>query len=102
MLVQTFPWDKSICIGVVIVVIGRLCASTHDAVTNECVAPLSNSTSVGWYLTKNVLTAMPGVSWTVLASKWFSLPWLYCVLPWLPTSYCGAFCHAGVLGACCY
>ena len=27
--------------GVDMVVIGRLCASTHDAVMNECVAPVS-------------------------------------------------------------
>jgi hypothetical protein len=31
--------------GVDMVVIGRLCAYTHDAVINECVAPVSNNTS---------------------------------------------------------
>jgi hypothetical protein len=25
-----------------------LCASTHDVVTKECVAPVSNSTYAGW------------------------------------------------------
>jgi hypothetical protein len=31
--------------GVDMVVIGRLCASTHDAVMKEYVAPVSNNTS---------------------------------------------------------
>jgi hypothetical protein len=30
--------------GVDMVIIGRLCASTHDAVMNECVAPVLNNT----------------------------------------------------------
>jgi hypothetical protein len=34
--------------GVDMVVIGKLCASTHDAVINECVAPVSNNTSAIW------------------------------------------------------
>jgi hypothetical protein len=34
--------------GVDMVVIGRLCASTHDAVMKECVAPVSNNTSAIW------------------------------------------------------
>jgi hypothetical protein len=62
--------------GVDMVVIGRLCASTHDAVIKECVAPVSNNTSAIWKLTRNIPTIMPGVSWTTLASKWFNLPWL--------------------------
>jgi hypothetical protein len=48
--------------GVDIVVIGRLCASTHDAVMNECVAPVSNNTFAIWELTGNIPTIMPGVS----------------------------------------
>jgi hypothetical protein len=59
--------------GVDMVVIGRLCASTHDAVIDECVAPVSNNTSAIWESTGNIPTIMPGVSWTTLASKWFSL-----------------------------
>jgi hypothetical protein len=34
--------------GIDMVVTGRLCASTHDAVINECVAPVSNNTSAIW------------------------------------------------------
>jgi dipeptidase len=60
--------------GVDMVVIGRLCASTHDAVMNECVAPISNNTSAIWDLTGNIPTIMSGVSWTAIASKWFNLP----------------------------
>jgi hypothetical protein len=48
--------------GVDMVVIGRLCASTHDAVINECVAPVSNNTSAIWESTGNIPTVMPGVS----------------------------------------
>jgi hypothetical protein len=48
----------------------------HDAVINECVAPVSNNTSAIWELTGNIPTTMPGVSWKASASKWFSLPWL--------------------------
>jgi hypothetical protein len=44
------------------VVIGRLCASTHDAVINECVAPVSNNTSARWDSTGNILTIMHDVS----------------------------------------
>jgi hypothetical protein len=29
---------------------GILCDSTHDAVTKECVAPVSNNTFAEWYL----------------------------------------------------
>jgi hypothetical protein len=36
------------------VVIGRLCASTHDAVMKECVAPVSNNTSAIWESTGNI------------------------------------------------
>jgi hypothetical protein len=42
------------------VVIGRLCASTHDAVMNECVAPVSNNTSAIWESTGNIPTIMSG------------------------------------------
>jgi hypothetical protein len=48
--------------GVDMVVIGRLCASTHDAVINECVAPVSNNTSTIWESTGNIPTIMSGVS----------------------------------------
>jgi hypothetical protein len=44
------------------VVIGRLCASTHEAVMNECVALVSNNTSAIWELTGNIPIVMPGVS----------------------------------------
>jgi hypothetical protein len=44
------------------VVIGRLCASTYDAVRNECVAPVSNNTSAILELTGNIPTVMPGFS----------------------------------------
>jgi hypothetical protein len=47
--------------GVDMVVIGRLCASTHDAVINECVAPVSYNTSALWEWTGNIHTIMPGV-----------------------------------------
>jgi hypothetical protein len=49
-----------------------LCDSTHDAVTKECVAPVSNKTFAEWYSTQNVPSATLGVSWTVSASKWFT------------------------------
>jgi hypothetical protein len=62
--------------GVDMVVIGGLCVSTHDAVINECVAPVSNNTYAIWESTGNIPTIMMGVSLTALASKWFSLPWL--------------------------
>jgi hypothetical protein len=44
------------------VVVGRLCASTQDAVMNECVAQVSNNTSAIWNSTRNIPTIMPGVS----------------------------------------
>jgi hypothetical protein len=44
------------------VVIGRLCASTHDVVINECVALVSNNTSPIWELTGNIPIVMPRVS----------------------------------------
>jgi hypothetical protein len=44
---------------------GILCDSTHDAVTKECVAPVSNKTFAKWYSTKKVPSATPGVSWTM-------------------------------------
>jgi hypothetical protein len=62
--------------GVDMVVIGRLCTSTHYAVIKECVAPVSNNFSAIWESTGNIPTIMSGVSWTASASKWFSLPWL--------------------------
>jgi hypothetical protein len=37
------------------IVIGRLCASTHDAVINVCVALVSNNTSARWDSTGNYL-----------------------------------------------
>jgi hypothetical protein len=49
-----------------------LCDSTHDAVTKECVGPVSNNTFAEWYSTKNVPSATLGVSWTVSASRWFT------------------------------
>jgi hypothetical protein len=42
------------------VVIGRLCASTHDVVMKECVAPVSNNTSAIWESTGSIPTIMPG------------------------------------------
>jgi hypothetical protein len=48
--------------GVDMVVIGRLCGSTHDAVIKECVAPVSNNTYVVWESIGNIPTIMPGVS----------------------------------------
>jgi hypothetical protein len=54
---------------------GILCDSTHDAVTKECIAPVSNNTFAKWYSTKNVPSATPGVSWTVSASRWFTFPY---------------------------
>src|SRR5688572_14843251 len=45
--------------GFDMVVIGRLCASTHDAVMKECVAPVSNNTSAIWESTGNIPTIMP-------------------------------------------
>jgi hypothetical protein len=47
--------------GVDMVVIGRLCASTYDVVMNECVALVSNNTSAIWEPTGNIPTIMPGV-----------------------------------------
>jgi hypothetical protein len=41
--------------------IGILCDSTHDAVTKECVAPVSNKTFAEWYSTENVPNATPGL-----------------------------------------
>jgi hypothetical protein len=48
--------------GVDMIVIGRLCASTHDAVIKECVAPVSNITSAICESTGNIPTIMSGVS----------------------------------------
>jgi hypothetical protein len=44
------------------VVIARLCASTYDAVMNECLAPVSNNTSAIWESTGNIPTIMSGIS----------------------------------------
>jgi hypothetical protein len=41
---------------------GMLCVSTHDAVTKECVALVSNNTFAEWDLTENI----PGHSWDLL------------------------------------
>jgi hypothetical protein len=54
---------------------GIWCDSTHDVVTKECVAPVSNNTFAEWYSTENVPSATPGVSWTVSASRWFTFPY---------------------------
>jgi hypothetical protein len=51
------------------VVIGILCASTHDAVVNECVAPVSNNTSARWDSIGNIHIIMPAISWTTSTSK---------------------------------
>jgi hypothetical protein len=59
---QILPPTESIWMGVDMVVIGSLCASTQDAVINECVAPVSNNTSTIWESTENIPTVMPGVS----------------------------------------
>jgi hypothetical protein len=40
---------------------GILCHSTHDAVTKECVDPVSNKTFAEWYSTENVPSATPGL-----------------------------------------
>jgi hypothetical protein len=48
--------------GVDMVVIGRLCGSTHDAIINECVTPVSNNTSAIWESTGNIPSIMSGVS----------------------------------------
>jgi hypothetical protein len=34
----------------------------HDAVINECVAPVSNNTSIGWDSSGNIPTNMTGIS----------------------------------------
>jgi hypothetical protein len=41
---------------------GILCVSTHDAVTKECVALVSNKAFTEWYSTENIPSATPGVS----------------------------------------
>jgi hypothetical protein len=40
---------------------GILCDSTHDAVTKECVAPVSNNTFAEWYSIENIPSATPGL-----------------------------------------
>jgi hypothetical protein len=42
------------------VVIGRLCAFTHNAVMKECVAPVSNNTSAIWESTGTYLLSCRG------------------------------------------
>jgi hypothetical protein len=59
---QILPPTELIWMGVDMVVIGRLCASTHDVVINECVALVSNNTSPIWELTGNIPIVMPRVS----------------------------------------
>jgi hypothetical protein len=82
-------------------VAGILCDSTHDAVTKECVAPVSNKTFAEWYSTENVPIATPGVSWTVSASKWFTFPYWAQGCPRLLLP-CGiAFCLTRALGVGC-
>jgi hypothetical protein len=43
-------------------VTGMLCVSTHDAVTKQCVAPVSNNTFAEWDYIENVPSATPVVS----------------------------------------
>jgi hypothetical protein len=52
-----------------------LCVSTHDAVTKECVAPVSNNTFAEYDSTENITSATPGVSSTMSASRWFTFPY---------------------------
>jgi hypothetical protein len=78
---------------------GILCDSTHDAVTKECVAPVSNKTFAEWYSNENVPSATPGVSWTVLASKWFTFPYWARGCPRLLPPCCIAFCLTWELAA---
>jgi hypothetical protein len=56
-------------------VTGILCVSTHDAVTKECVAPVSTNTFAEWDSTENVLSATPGVSYTLSTSRWLTFPY---------------------------
>jgi hypothetical protein len=74
---------------------GILCDSTHDAVTKECVAPVSNKTFAEWYSTENVPNATPRVSWTVSASRWFTFPYWARDCPRLLPPGCIAFCLTG-------
>jgi hypothetical protein len=46
--------------GVDMVVIGRFCASTHDAAMKECVAPVSNNTSAIWSRLETYLLSCQG------------------------------------------
>jgi hypothetical protein len=48
---------------------GILCDSTHDAVTKECIALVSNKTFAEWFSTENIPSATPGVSCTVSSSN---------------------------------
>jgi hypothetical protein len=80
---------------------GILCDSTHDAVTKECVAPLSNKTFAEWYSIENVPSATPGVYWIVSASKWFNFPYWARGCPRLLPPCCIAFCLTRALGAAC-
>jgi hypothetical protein len=43
-------------------VTGIICDSTHDAITKECVALVSNKAFAEWYSTENVPSAILGVS----------------------------------------
>jgi hypothetical protein len=80
---------------------GILCDSTHDVVTKECVAPVSNKTFAEWYSTENIPSATPGVSWTLSASKWFTFPYWARGCPRLLLPCCIAFCLTGALRAGC-
>jgi hypothetical protein len=80
---------------------GILCDSTHDVVTKEYVAPVSNNTFAEWYSTRNVPSATPVVSCTVLASRWYTFPYLARGCPHLLPPCCNAFFLAGALGAGC-
>jgi hypothetical protein len=75
LFVWVLPPIELILIGGYIGATGILCDSTHDAVTKECVAPVLNNTFAEWYLTENVPSATPEVSWAVSTSRWFTFPY---------------------------
>jgi hypothetical protein len=80
---------------------GILCDSTHDVVTKEYVALVSNNTFTEWYSTENVPSATHGISLNVLASKWFTFPYWARDCPRFLPPCCIAFCLTRALGAGC-
>jgi hypothetical protein len=58
LFVWVLPPTEQTLIGGNMGATGMLCVSTHDAVTKECVAPVSNNTFVD--STENVPSATPG------------------------------------------